>query len=199
MGMGNFQSMTPPPINPINFQGGPSPGGRRPRSYLRRGKWSTDSVDQELPFIEQTKRIIENPGSTIEAGAGSSFRSKLKFGLEQLGWKYNRRATFKANFPFGSTYLIFDSTAELDAEERYMIKMVMGSSSVLDYKIMKWVFVKTPARGFELNFIDLLTNRIFLVIVALTVVALLIIIFISSFNLCGQPVEQSVVKGGVPW
>ena len=146
-------------------------------------------MDQELPFIQETKRIIENPASTIGSDVGGSFRSKLKYGLEQLGWKLNRRATFKANFPFGSTYLVFDSTAELDADERYRIRMVMGNSSVMDYRIMKWVYVETPAGGFELNFIDLLTNRWFLIGVALAVVALLIFMFAFSLNLCAAPVD----------
>ena len=146
-------------------------------------------MDQELPFIQETKRIIENPASTIDIDKRGSFKDRLKLGLEQLGWKYNRRATFKANFPFGSTYLVFDSTAELDADERYRIRMVMGNSSVMDYRIMKWVYVETPAGGFELNFIDLLTNRWFLIGVALAVVGLLILMFVSSFNLCASPVD----------
>ena len=125
----------------------------------------------------------------IGADTGGSLKSKLRYGLEAIGWKYNRRATFKANFPFGSTYLIFESTPKLDADERYMIRMVMGNSSVLDYRIMKWVFVKTPARGFELKFIDILTNRIFLIVVLLTTVVLLAVIFMYALGVFDQPVE----------
>jgi len=184
MGIGSGGAM-----NPFDIQRNQSPRGPSRRPHQLRGKWSTDSVDQELPIIEETKRIIENPASTIGADAGGSFKSKLKSGLEQLGWKLNRRATFKANFPFGSTYLVFDSTAALDTDERYKIEMVMGNSSVMDYKIKKWVYVETSAGGFELNFINILTNRWFLIGVALVVVGLLVFAFVSAFNDWGQPVE----------
>ena len=146
-------------------------------------------MDQDLLIIEEAKRVIDNPGSMIGAEAGGSLKSKLKYGLKQLGWKYNRRATFKANFPFGNTCLIFESTPELDAEERYRIRMVMGTSSVLDYRIMQWAFVETPARGFELKFIDILTNRIFLIVVLLTTVVLLAVIFMYALGVFQQPVE----------
>jgi len=168
MGMG-----APPSFNPFNDQQDQTPNDRRPMRRRMRGKWSTDAVDQELPFIKEVKRIIENPGSTIGSDASGSFKSKLKVGLEQLGWKLNRRATF----------------AELDADERYRIEMTLGNSSVIDYKIMKWVYVETSAGGFELNIISILTNRWFLILVALAVVGLLILMFINAFNLCGQPVE----------
>lgn len=175
-------------INPLAYQRGPA--GKGPKTPRRlRGKWSTDAVDQELPAIEETKRIIENPASTIGVESGGSFKSKLKVGLEQLGWQSNRRATFKANFPFGSTYLVVDSTAELDTDERYRIEMTMGNSSVMDYRIKKWVYVETAAGGFELNFINILTNRWFLILVALLVVGLLVFVFYNALNVDGQPVE----------
>jgi hypothetical protein len=78
-----------------------------------RGKWDQFSVEQDLPFVDETNRIINNPDSVIRMNEGSSFKTRLRRGLERRGWKLNRRATFKANFPFGNTYLFLIPLASL--------------------------------------------------------------------------------------
>lgn len=138
-------------------------------------RWSEYSVDHDLPFIQETKRMIENPASTIGFDAGASFKEKLKFGLEQLGWKYSRSDSFKANFPFRRRYALFDSTDKLNADDEYRLKVVMGRGMSLDYKLMKWISTTKPDLDIVGVLIDLISTKKGLAIIVVCVAVLIIL------------------------
>jgi hypothetical protein len=87
-----------------------------------------------------TKKVITDVQSAIQAIKDVSVKKRLRKELEQVGWKYNRGATFKANFPFRRKYMIFDFIIiNKDIMDIYRIKVVTGHDGVSGYKLMKWV------------------------------------------------------------
>ena len=115
------------------------PGGKGPISRPKKGKWDEASVERDLPYIEEAIRIIDEAQTAIQLDKGNAVKASLRLELEQAGWQYNRRATFKANFLFRSKYLVFNSSYKQDHKNSYRIKVATGHGIVSDYKLMKWV------------------------------------------------------------
>ena len=124
---------------------GPPPGwdkgGRGPRDPRRvGGKWDEGAVEQDWPISERTEKVITDVQSAIQSIKDVSVKKRLRKKLEQVGWEYNRGATFMANFPFRSKYMIFDFIiTKEDNLDIYRIKVVTGHDGVSGYKLMKWV------------------------------------------------------------
>ena len=113
-------------------------GPRIPRRM--KGKWDESSVEQELPIIKETKKILDIAENAIKGNKTDPVKKNLKRGLETLGWKYNRGVTFKANFPFRGKYLIFHyAFTKSGASDIHRLKVVMKDNGVSGYKLMKWV------------------------------------------------------------
>lgn len=121
---------------PLAFSKGPRPEDHHSRLKYR---WSEDSVNQELPFVEITKRTLDLTQTQVQPDKSPNIKGIIRQELELLGWEYNRRATFKANFPFRHKYVVFDSTTKLDADDRFRLKVTLNRDSVSEYKLMKWV------------------------------------------------------------
>ena len=119
----------------------PDPSGKEPRIPRRmKGKWDESSVEQELPIIMETKKILDVAENATKGNVTEPVKKNLKQELETLGWVYNRGATFKANFPFRSKHLIFDSAfTKKGASDIHRLKVVKGNNGVSGYKLMKWV------------------------------------------------------------
>ena len=92
-----------------------------------------------MPFIEKTNRILSTNENAVQLDSDVSFKAGLRHELEQVGWQYNSRATFKANFPFRSKYLVLDSTIWMDDKDIYRIRVQVKGGSPFAYKLMKWV------------------------------------------------------------
>jgi len=69
-----------------------------------------------------------------------SLKKNIKRELETLGWIYQRRATFMANFPFRRKYMIFDFAFIKDgAQDIHRVKVTMDDKGASGYKLMKWL------------------------------------------------------------
>ena len=158
---------TAPVDNPINYQN-QQPPEKGPGSHSKKGKWDEASVELDLPFIEEAIRIIESAQHTVQPIKGNTFKANLRQELEQSGWLYNRRATFKSNLPLRNKYLIFDSSYKLDPKNSYRIKVSAKHSIVSDYKVYKWQENTYP--GFEL--MDLFNSKKGLLIVIICIILL---------------------------
>jgi hypothetical protein len=136
MGMGGGR----PPL-PIGDPRRPMPKGREPRDPRRvGGKWDEGAVEQDWPMSERTKKVMTDVQGAIQAIKDVSFKKRLRKELEQVGWEYNRGATFMANFLFRSKYMIFDFLIiKGDILDIYRIKVVTGRDGISGYKLMKWV------------------------------------------------------------
>ena len=129
-----------PPL-PVGDPRRPIPKDRGPRTPRRmKGKWDEGSVEHDLPIIEKTKMVLDTAEDVAQADEGVSIKRSLRQKLELLGWGYNRGATFRANFPFRSKHLIFNSVfIKEGAQHIHRVKVVMGHDGVSGYKLMKWV------------------------------------------------------------
>jgi len=124
----------------------------------KKGKWAEVPPDSDLPFVEDINRVI---GASQIADAGSG-KAMLKAGLKQMGWMYDRRATLGANLLVRRKYVVFDSSAKIDGEECYRLKLCNGVGGTLDYKLMKWIPDTRPERDFGGALIDFATSKKFL-------------------------------------
>ncbi len=132
--------VSPPTRNPFDYQPKLNPKDRKPTPWSRRkGKWDEASVERDLPYIEEAIRIIDKAQTAIHMDKGNAVKASLRLELEQAGWQYDSRATFKANFPFRSKYLVFNSTYKQDHKDSYRIKVATDHGIVSNYKLMKWV------------------------------------------------------------
>ena len=104
-----------------------------------KGKWDEGSVEQDLPIIDDTKKILDGSEQISVMEKRGSLKEDIKRELESLGWIYQGGATFKANFPLRNKYLIFDfSFVKEGAQDIHRIKLVVDDNGVSDYKLMKW-------------------------------------------------------------
>ena len=132
--------VSPPTRNPFSYQENPSSKGEGPiPEYPWKGKWEETSVERDLPFIEEAVGIINKAQTAIQLDKGNAVKASLRLELEQAGWQYNGWATFKANFPFRSKYLVLDSSYKQDHKNSYRIKVSTGHGIISSYKLMKWV------------------------------------------------------------
>jgi hypothetical protein len=133
------------PNFPVNWTGGeqwrPIPEGKGPKIPRRMdGRWDEGSVEYDLSFIEQTKKLLDNDEDVIRENEVVHIKKRLRRELMDLCWEYNRGATLKANFPLRNKYLIFDSSfINKGALDIHRIKIAMSHNHVSDYKLMKWV------------------------------------------------------------
>ena len=95
---------------------------------VKRG-W-VDASHAELPFIEETKKIIKDYANT----------STLKVELEKLGWKYQRLSSFLASF-LRQQKLVFLTPRNTDVEPGLKLEVVMGRTTVSHYYLMRWMEV----------------------------------------------------------
>ena len=58
-------STTPPVLNPLVGQKPPVPGRPDPSDNVRRW-WSEVAVDHDLPFIKETKRLLDSVSSIYQ-------------------------------------------------------------------------------------------------------------------------------------
>ena len=148
--------VSPPTRNPFDYQEKLSPKDRKPTPESRmKGKWDEGSVEKDLPFVEEAIRIIDMSQTSVQFNKSDSVKTGLRHELEQAGWQYNSRATFKANFPLGRKYLVFDYSYKQDIKNSYRLKVATGHGIVSGYKLLKWIEKIGP--DFEL--IDLFTTK----------------------------------------
>ena len=143
------------PNNPLIDPQPSGPEGKGPVFSNRKGKWDEASVERDLPFIEEAMRIINTAKRMVQPVKGDTTKASLRQELEQAGWQYNSRATFKANFPFRGKYIVMDSSYKRAYLGRYRIKVMTGQGILLGYKIMKWI--EKTGSAFEL--FDLFTTK----------------------------------------
>ena len=139
--------------------------------------WRDVSADPELEFLSDINNIMDTARNMAQVQDGDSIKAMLKKELAPSGWGYNGRATFRANFPFRSRHVIFDSTEKLDADVRYRLKVAVHEYKGLDYKVLKWV----PKIGPDSDIIGMLTDLITTkkgLAILFTCIALLIILSI---------------------
>ena len=127
------------PNNPMVDPQPSGPKGKGPVFSNRKGKWDEASVERDLPFIEETIRIIKTAKRIVQPVKGDNTKASLRQELEQAGWQYNSWETFKANFPFRRKYIVIDSSYKKAYLGRYRIKVMTVQGRLLGYKIMKWV------------------------------------------------------------
>ena len=127
------------PHNPLVDPQPSGPKGKGPGFSKRGGKWDEASVDRDLPFIEKAIKIINTAKRIVQPVKGNTTKASLRQELEQAGWQYNSRETFKANFPFRRKYIVMDSSYKRAYLGRYRIKVMTGQGVLLGYKIMKWM------------------------------------------------------------
>ena len=163
----------PPPIYSQGYQKqvdkGPSP---RPK----KGNWDEASVEQDLPFIEETKKVIEAAQTATQVLRGNAIKTGLRQELEEVGWKYSSRATYRANLLVRKKYLVFDSSYKQDMKNSYRVKVATSHGIVSYYKLMKWI----PKINPEFEFFDLFTTTKGLLIVVLIILLLLTFPFICN-------------------
>jgi len=130
-----------PPPGWDKYGNNSEPGGRGSRDPRRvKGKWDEDAVEQDWPIRERTKEVITDVQRAIQSNKDVSVKKRLRKELEQVGWEYNRGATFMANFPFRGKYMIFDFIIiKENIVDIYRIKVVTGHDGISGYKLMKWV------------------------------------------------------------
>lgn len=102
-------------------------------------KWDEVSGEPDLLFMEETTRIIDTACNMTQVQDRAFIKDMLDKELDPLGWEYDGYATFKANFPFRNKHVVFDSTAKLDADDRFRLKVTVSKDRGLDYKILKRV------------------------------------------------------------
>ena len=126
-------------MNPLGYQEKPVPGGKRPSSRSKKGKWNEAPTDQDMPYIKEAIEIIDTASAVIQLDSGNAVKANFRRELELAGWKYKSWATFKANLPFRNKYLVFDSTYKQDHKNKHRIKVATDHGIISGYKLMKWV------------------------------------------------------------
>ena len=162
--------------SPIHSQGYQKQVEKGPSPRPKRGKWDEASVEQDLPFIEEAIRIIETAQAATQVFQGNAIKTGLRQELEEVGWKYSSRATYRANLLVRKKYLVFESSYKQDMKNSYRVKVATSHGIVSDYKLMKWI----PKINPEFEFFDLFTTKKGLLIVVIIILLLLTFPFICN-------------------